>query len=131
MFLLTTFALYAFILQVVHALHIVKRDVVDPHITEPYAGQLWTPGYIEVVTWYFDLFDYYLPMGIHCTNLNPRDTSTIPSTGDFTGTVLFGTWTDGSEFIDLSTLSSRLFFRRVFDVPFRSSKNILWQRGSP
>jgi len=68
MFLLTSFVLYAFALQLVHALPIVKRIVVSPQVTSPSAGTVWTPGNTEVVTWYVDFCDY-LPM---CTLCQPE-----------------------------------------------------------
>ena len=55
MFLFTSIVLYAIALQLVHALPLVKRIVVDPPITSPSANTVWTPGNSELVTWYDDL----------------------------------------------------------------------------
>jgi len=54
MFFLTNIILYVVALQLVHAIPLVKRIVIDPHITSPSAGTVWTPGNTEVVTWYVD-----------------------------------------------------------------------------
>jgi len=80
MFLFTSVVLYAISLQLVHALPFVKRIVIDPLITSPNADTVWTPGNSEVVTW---------------------DTSAIPPTGTFTGMLLLGHPSAGSENLDL------------------------------
>jgi hypothetical protein len=51
MFLLTSVVLYAIVLRVVYALPLEKRIVVDPPITSPSPGTVWTPGNTELVTW--------------------------------------------------------------------------------
>ena len=55
MFLFTTVVLYAIILQLVHALPVVKRIVISPPITSPNADTVWTPGKSQLVTWYGNL----------------------------------------------------------------------------
>ncbi|KAF8469398.1 hypothetical protein DFH94DRAFT_602351, partial [Russula ochroleuca] len=60
---------------------LVKRIVIDPPITNPSADTVWTPGNSELVTWYDDLH--------------------IPSTGNFTGMLILGHQSAGSENLDL------------------------------
>lgn len=55
MFLFTSIVLYATALQLVLALPVVKRIVIDPPITSPNANTVWTPGNSELVTWYDDI----------------------------------------------------------------------------
>ena len=62
MFLLTSVVLYAIVLHVVHALPLEKRIVINPQITSPNAGTVWTPGKTELVTWYVGFWDY---LGVH------------------------------------------------------------------
>lgn len=62
MFLLMSVVLYAIVLHVVHALPLEKRIVIDPQITSPNAGTVWTPGETELVTWYVGSCDY---LGAH------------------------------------------------------------------
>jgi len=80
MFLFTSIVLYATALQLVLALPVVKRIVIDPPITSPNANTVWTPGNSELVTW---------------------DTSAIPSTGNFTGMLVLGHQSAGSENLDI------------------------------
>ncbi|KAH9977584.1 hypothetical protein BJV74DRAFT_901563 [Russula compacta] len=80
MLLFANVVLYCVAIQVAHALPFVKRIVIDPHITSPDAATVWTPGNDELVTW---------------------DTSTVPPTGDYNGTLLLGYQTDNSENLDL------------------------------
>jgi hypothetical protein len=47
-----TVVLYAIALQLVHALPVMKRIVVNPLITSPQANTVWTPGSSQLVTWY-------------------------------------------------------------------------------
>jgi hypothetical protein len=55
MFPFTAIVLYAILLQLVHALPVMKRIVVIPLITSPTADTIWTPGSSQLVTWYDDL----------------------------------------------------------------------------
>jgi hypothetical protein len=55
MFPFTAILFYAIALQLVHALPVMKRDVIDPPITSPTAETVWIPGSIQLVTWYDDL----------------------------------------------------------------------------
>jgi hypothetical protein len=104
MFLLTSFVLYATLaLQVAYALPLVKRIVVDPPITSPSAGTVWTPGQTQTVTWYEALSNYRALLRVTqpLPTLNFRDTSVIPPTGNFTGMILLGHQTPGSENLDV------------------------------
>ncbi|KAN0118572.1 hypothetical protein V8E52_004995 [Russula decolorans] len=81
MFPFTAILFYAIALQLVHALPVMKRDVIDPPITSPTAETVWIPGSIQLVTW---------------------DTSLVPSNGTFPGMLVLGnqTITPDSENLD-------------------------------
>ena len=64
MFLLTSVVLYAIVLHVVHALPLEKRIVINPQITSPNAGTVWTPGKTELVTWYVGFCDHLVVHGL-------------------------------------------------------------------
>lgn len=70
MFLLTSVVLLSILLHVVHALPFEKRIVIDPTITSPSAGTVWTPGNTELVTWYVGFGDYLGVYGL--ANSNPQ-----------------------------------------------------------
>lgn len=55
MFPFTIIVLYAILLQLAHALPVMKRIVFNPLITSPTADTVWTPGSSQLVTWYDDL----------------------------------------------------------------------------
>jgi len=102
MFPFTTVILYAIALQLVHALPLTKRIVISPLITSPKADTVWTPGSSQLVTWYASL--RFCGSATACTrfaHLNPRDTSVVPPNGTFSGMLVLGRQTPGSENLDL------------------------------
>ena len=112
-----TVVLYAFALQLVHALPVMKRIVVDPLITSPQANTVWTPGSSQLVTWYDLAVSVSASAYTQFAHLIPRDTSVVPSDGTFPGMLVLGRQTPGSENLDLGKLHVTTGPPLAFTVP--------------
>lgn len=115
-----TVVLYAFALQLVHALPVMKRIVVDPLITSPQANTVWTPGSSQLVTWYDLAVSVSASAYTQFAHLIPRDTSVVPSDGTFPGMLVLGRQTPGSENLDLGKLhvTTVLPWHSLYLIPF-------------